>query len=280
MNHTEIEKRIDSFPTWHYQFDLQGHKTPINVPSRVNGHEQRRRYFLEPLVRLCGGSLKGKRVLDLGCNAGYWSLHAAQAGADFVLGIDGRQMHVDQANLVFEVKEIDRDRYHFMAGDVYDVDLRVNGPFDVVLFLGLMYHVSKPVALVEKISEVNHDFLVIDTYLSIAPGSYLRVRSDNPEDLLHASGGELVMSPTKRAVVDIARYFGYEVAVLKPQFSDYDGARKYRDGRRRAFLCAKQTPLKGLDVPTERPASKSGVKDLAWLAADVALKRGRRLSRR
>ena len=38
--------------------------------------------------------LKGKRVLDLGCNAGFWSLNAAEAGADFVLGVDGRQIQV------------------------------------------------------------------------------------------------------------------------------------------------------------------------------------------
>jgi ribosomal protein L11 methylase PrmA len=41
-------------------------------------------------------------VLDLGCNAGFWSLAAIDAGADLVVGIDGRQMHIDQANLVFE----------------------------------------------------------------------------------------------------------------------------------------------------------------------------------
>jgi len=60
---------------------------------------------MEPLSELYGGSLKGKRVLDLGCNAGFWSLDALERGADFVLGLDGRRMHIDQANFVFEVKE-------------------------------------------------------------------------------------------------------------------------------------------------------------------------------
>jgi tRNA (mo5U34)-methyltransferase len=50
-------------------------------------------------------------VLDFGCIAGYWSLRAVQTGCDFVLGIDGRQMHIDQANFVFDVKEVDRSRY-------------------------------------------------------------------------------------------------------------------------------------------------------------------------
>ena len=120
----DIEARIASFATWHYQFDLAGHLTPIagGGPHR-NRQEQRARYIFDPMLRLYGGSLSGKRVLDLGCNAGYWSLRAVQSGCDFVLGIDGRQMHVDQANLVFDVKEIDRSRYEFVKGDVYATDL-------------------------------------------------------------------------------------------------------------------------------------------------------------
>src|SRR5918998_5027763 len=86
----EIQKKIASFARWHYRFDLKGNLTPIYEPSWENRHEQRRKYFFEPLVQLFGGSLAGKRVLDLGCNAGFWSLAAAQAGCDYVLGVDGR----------------------------------------------------------------------------------------------------------------------------------------------------------------------------------------------
>ena len=58
----------------------------------VNRHQQRRSYFFDPLVNALGGSLRGRRVLDLGCSAELWSLLALQAGAEFVLGIDGRSM--------------------------------------------------------------------------------------------------------------------------------------------------------------------------------------------
>ena len=97
-----LRERVASFPRWHYEFDLGGVRTPILDRAHVNRHAQRRAYFFAPLTRLCGGSLAGKRVLDLGCNAGFWSLAAIDAGADLVVGIDGRQMHIDQANLVFE----------------------------------------------------------------------------------------------------------------------------------------------------------------------------------
>lgn len=109
MDQQEVRDRINQFPVWHYEFNLCGVRTPIrDAAGGVNRHEQRRRYFFDQLVALYGGSLKGKRVLDLGCNAGFWSLLAAQAGCDFVLGVDGRQMHVDQAEFVFEYNNIAR----------------------------------------------------------------------------------------------------------------------------------------------------------------------------
>jgi len=106
-----LRARVESFPRWHYEFDLGDIRTPIADRSHVNRHAQRKKYFFSPLVQLCGGTLAGKRVLDLGCNAGYWSLAASDAGADFVLGIDGRQMHIDQANLVFEAMRVEPSRY-------------------------------------------------------------------------------------------------------------------------------------------------------------------------
>ena len=264
MQGEEIRRKIDSFPTWHYRFDLKGNLTPIHQEDRVNRHRQRKEYFFDPLVHLLGGSLAGKRVLDLGCNAGFWSLCAAEAGCDYVLGLDGRQMHIDQANLVFEVNEIENDKYDFIAGNLFDVDLRRFGTFDVVLCLGLMYHISKHVDLMEKISEVNSDVLLIDTTLSMLPGSYLEIRHDRLEKVRHAVDYELVMHPTWEAVHDLVRQFGYSAVALKPGFDDYEGAYDYRNGKRRAFLCARQmdvslVPAEIEQAPTAKPApSTSG----------------------
>jgi tRNA (mo5U34)-methyltransferase len=239
----EVKQKIASFPRWHYRFDLKGNLTPIYDERVAVRHEQRKKYFFDPLVQLLGGSLAGKRVLDLGCNAGFWSLCATRAGCDYVLGIDGRQMHIDQANFVFEVEGVDRSRYDFVAGDLFGVDFREFGRFDVVLCLGLMYHVSKHVELMEKISEVSDDVLLIDTALSMLPGPRFELRRERLEDPRMAVDHELVMVPTWEAVLALAQQFGYRVAALKPHFDDYTGSDGYRDGRRRAFLCAKRTDV-------------------------------------
>lgn len=239
----EIRTTIGAFSRWHYEFDLDGIRTPIHDPTWVNRHRQRHDYFFRPLVELCGGSLAGKRVLGLGCNAGFWSLCALENGCDFVLGVDGRQMHVDQAAFVFRAKGVTRSRYELIAGNVFDVLGRDIGPFDVVLCLRLLYHVSKPVALLEAISRINGDLLVVDTTLSTRHGSVFEVRSETLDEPRNAVDYTRVLWPTRAALLDIVQAMGYRAVVLQPGFTDYTGAEDYRAGQRRAFLCAKRTDL-------------------------------------
>lgn len=247
----ELVRRIHSFPGWHYEFDLRGNKTPLFSPHLANRQRQRQSYFFDPLVDLFGGSLAGRRVLDLGCNAGYWSLCAHDSGADFTLGIDGRQSNIDQANLVFEVRGVDPGRYQFLCANVFDALREPIGSFDIVLCLGLLYHVSKPMELLELISRLNTDVLLIDTQLSLKRGSLLEVRRESIEKPRNAADYEVVMVPTRDALTAMVDQFGYQVAILKPQFSDYRGAYAYQYGRWRAMVCAKQTDLRALRVPLE-----------------------------
>jgi tRNA (mo5U34)-methyltransferase len=246
----DLQARIDSFDRWHYRFEFDGGlTTPIFDHGHINRHEQRRKYFFEPLVKLCGGSLAGRRVLDLGCNAGYWSLQAADAGADFVLGIDGRQMHVDQANLVFSAKGVPASRYRFDCANVFGGALAEQ--FDVVLCLGLMYHVAKPLELFELMAATGAELLVVDTGILHLPGSFFRVRQEvTLDDPRAAVDYATVMIPTRQAVIDLARQFGYQAVTLEPDFADDAGMADYIEGDRRAFICSMTTPLTPLNVET------------------------------
>lgn len=243
MSGDGLRRRIESFPRWHYEFELGGIRTPIFNPKFRNRHEQRKRYFFDPLVALSGGSLAGKRVLDLGCNAGFWSLCAIQAGCEFVLGIDARNMHVEQAHLVFETKGVPPERYRFVQASVLDTNTVAEGAFDVVLCLGLLYHISEPFSLIELIARCNTDLLVVDTDLANVPGSWLKLGRERLEEPSQAADYELVAVPSKQAVLDLVRQFGYSVVTLKPRFTSYEGCLDYRIGVRRAFLCAKRTPV-------------------------------------
>lgn len=238
---SDLAARIAEFDRWHYEFDLDGHRTPIANPDNINRHRQRERYFFDELVRRCGGSLAGRRVLDLGCNAGWWSMKAIDARCEFVLGVDARQMHVSQANLVFEVKQVPRARFEFKEADVFGLDLEDHSQFDVTLCLGLLYHVAQPFELLRIIHRSGADIAVIDTALAEAPGSGFRIRHEDVEHARNAVGSALVMVPNERAVVDLAAAFGYRTDLLEPDFDDWQGCDDYRRGRRRAFVCTRNS---------------------------------------
>jgi SAM-dependent methyltransferase len=245
----ELRERIESFPRWHYEFDFNGVSTPIWDPGLTNRHQQRKEYFFSPLIELYGGSLAGKRVLDLGCNAGFWSLSAIEAGADFVLGVDGRQMHIDQANLVFEAKQVEPERYRFVLADVFKLDLSEEEPFDVVLCLGLLYHVSKPFELMERISSWNRDLLVVDTSLALVSGRYFKMVRQNVDEPRSAVDRNAALVPSSGAVARLVREFDYaSIAMLRPRFTSWKRSSSYRRGRRRAFIAAKRTSLESLDA--------------------------------
>ena len=264
MDAEELEDRIAAFPLWGYQFEFEnGVRTPVADWQRVNRQKQRRRLFLEPLLSLTGGSLEGKRVLDLGCSSGYWALEAIAAGADFVLGIDGRDTYIEQAELVFEAKGVDKSRYRFEQANVFEYELREQ--FDVVLCLGLLNVVSKPVALFELMSASGAPLIVIDTGLSRAPTKLFEVahllESRNKIDY------GMVLVPTRRAVFELAGQFGYETTALALNIEDYTRMEDYGSGERLAFICAKGVPLGGLSSEPEPHRN-------AWVAS------GRRLARR
>jgi SAM-dependent methyltransferase len=276
-----LHDRVASFDERRYRFvdfnSLGDFPPPQHSPERIkrdrdraNRHEQRSRYFFEPLVRLYGGSLKGHRVLDLACNAGFWSLKAIEAGADYVLGVDGRDIHIDHANLVFEAAGIDNDRYRFEEGNV--LELSPDPTFDIVLCLGLLYHVAKPVDLFEVMAEAQ--MLVIDTEVSLLPGSAFEVGHEDLEDRKSAIDYELVLWPTRQAVMDLASQFDFKSVPLALTMSDRNGMAGYIGGHRLAFFCAKDMDLSGLPKETPPLLARSGIKaDVARFGHSV-LRRG------
>lgn len=249
METNELEERIAAFPWWYYKFDFAGGvSTPVLEAGTINRAEQMRSYVFDALLRVMGGSLRGRRVLDLGCNAGLWSLAAIEAGADFVLGVDGLQMAIDQANLVFEANGIDPSRYRFAHDDVFEHAFVEE--FDVVLCLDFLDQVAKPVALFELMSSVGAETIVIETSLSPAPDSYFEVCT--LEDPLWTLDERMVLVPTREAVIELASEFGFRTVPLAHKLSDYNGMSAYQRGRRLAFLCSKRTPLDGLAVEPAR----------------------------
>ena len=104
-------------------------------------------------------------MLDIGCNAGFYSFEMKRRGAARVLGIDFDDYYLNQARFAAQVLALDVE---FRRMSVYDVGA-LRERFDVVLFLGLIYHLRHPLLALDLIHEdVARDLLV---YQSLQRGS-------------------------------------------------------------------------------------------------------------
>jgi len=260
LSPTEIAREVERLSPWHYEFDLGGVRTPIRAREWINRHRQRHRYFFDPLVQ--AGFFRGKRVLDLGCNAGFWSLNAVAAGCEFVLGIDARDRHIEQARFVFRALDVPGHRYRFANANVFAMTPdSLGGRFDVVLCLGLLYHVCKPMELFERIDAVNDDVLLIDSTVYKSDDVVMKLRHEPLDDPRMSADYELVFLPSPGAVHWMAVATGYSCHTLGLRFDDWEGCEDFRDGDRYAFACAKRTDLTGIYdnvVASSAPQRRSG----------------------
>lgn len=149
-----LQHEINQIQWWH-SMDLGGVMTP--------GHHDPR-----PFVDcLSLPDLTGRSVLDVGTWDGFYAFEAERRGAKYVTATDkhiwsewptGRQ-GFDLARRVLQsnVDDVEIDPLDL-------TNEAINGPFDVVLCLGVLYHMRHPLLLLEKLHTVTGDLLVLETH--------------------------------------------------------------------------------------------------------------------
>jgi tRNA (mo5U34)-methyltransferase len=144
LSREEIRSRIDELGPWFHNLDLHGVPT---APAHFLGDYPavKWRNFEEIVPK----SLKGKTVLDIGCNAGFYAMEMKRRGADRVLGLDSRDEYLAQARFAAEVNQLDVE---FRNLSVYDVG-RLGKTFDLVIFMGVLYHLRHPLLALDLIHE-------------------------------------------------------------------------------------------------------------------------------
>ena len=104
--------------------------------------------------------LSGARALDIGCNAGFYSFQLATRGAS-VLAVDADELYLEQAR--WAAPQLDPEgRVRFVRMQVYDLaDLEER--FDIVLFMGVLYHLRHPLLALDAVSERLGGLMVFQT---------------------------------------------------------------------------------------------------------------------
>jgi tRNA (mo5U34)-methyltransferase len=137
-----IEARVRALGGWFHNLDIDGVAT---APDHFLGDYPRAKFrrFEHALPR----DLTGKSVLDIGCNAGFYSLEMKRRGAARVLAIDSDDRYLSQARFAAEVAGADIE---FRKMDVYDVG-SLRERFDLVLFMGVLYHLRHPLLALDLV---------------------------------------------------------------------------------------------------------------------------------
>ena len=151
----EIRRRADALGPWFHNIDLGGVKT---APDHFLGDYPgiKWRTFSDAIP----ADLTGRTVLDIGCNGGFYAIEMKRRGAERVLGVDFDEDYLRQARFAAEVLGLDIE---FRQLSVYDVGA-LGERFDVVLFMGVLYHLRHPLLALDLIREhVARDLMVFQS---------------------------------------------------------------------------------------------------------------------
>jgi tRNA (mo5U34)-methyltransferase len=155
LSPAQIQAKVDALGPWFHNLDLNGVPTaPAHFLGDYPAVKWRR--FADAIPR----DLTGKTVLDIGCNAGFYSMQMKRRGAARVVGIDSDDEYLEQARFAADVTGLDIE---FRRLSVYDVGA-LREKFDVVLFLGVLYHLRHPLLALDLIYEhVSDDLLLFQS---------------------------------------------------------------------------------------------------------------------
>jgi hypothetical protein len=132
------------------------------------GQARRLERLVQTVADVADGPFEDLRVLDLACHEGLNALEFGAQGAE-VVGVEIREAHLAKAD--FARRALGLERVRFIRDDVRNVGVADYGSFDVVLCLGILYHLDAPdvFELLQRISELCTRVALIDTNISVEP---------------------------------------------------------------------------------------------------------------
>ncbi len=242
----ELVARIKDLHPWFYPVALGNLAVTPGVGTHVSAEylssriRNRATLLVDEVAQRI--DLRGKSVLELACNCGFWSARYAERGAARVVGIEGREKYVEQARLYWKAnKFLPESAYTFIHGDIADAaawrKLRELGPFDVVLCAGILYHVPNYDEIVGWAADLAREALIVDTRVTDGP----EVLVEEPGEL-HFNAIEATrrkVTPNRARLLERMRAVGFDPQVLPVSFGPalgVDADDNYSAGKRITVL--------------------------------------------
>jgi tRNA (mo5U34)-methyltransferase len=151
----DILENVQNLGKWFHNINLKGVQT---APDHFLGDYPNTKF--QGFADAIPTNLQGKTVLDVGCNGGFYSIEMKKRGASRVVGIDSDERYLAQARYAAEVLGMDIE---FQNKSVYDV-AALGEKFDVVIFMGVLYHLRHPLLALDLLYEhVVGDMLIFQS---------------------------------------------------------------------------------------------------------------------
>jgi tRNA (mo5U34)-methyltransferase len=163
MNRDDLQTRVDAIRWWH-SIDL-GHGIVTKGVDQAQAQRLSRLHL--------PADLSGRSVLDIGAWDGFFSFEAERRGASRIVAADYYSWHgtgwgTGQGKAGFQLaRETLGSRVEDIDVDVMDLSPHRVGTFDVVLFLGVLYHLPNPLLALERVASVAKDVLVLETVVDM-----------------------------------------------------------------------------------------------------------------
>lgn len=231
---------------WFYELELpSGRRPECYAPPSVRPiHSTRWRMVREAIERRYGPDWQGLAAVDIACHQGFYASQLARGGVGRVLAVDARAEHVADTRLLAEALGL--DAINAERADVGELTARGDGPFDICLMLGLIYHLENPVAAIRTARALTRGLCLIET--QVAPGlsgpldwghhdfvrpmkgSFAIVDETEETHAPEASTTGICLAPSTEALVWIMQRVGFDrVELIAPPADAYE---QHRHGKR------------------------------------------------
>jgi tRNA (mo5U34)-methyltransferase len=152
-----LQREIEALGPWFHNINIGGVWTAPHHPLGDYPAVKWQRFA--PKV---AGLVAGRSVLDIGCNGGFYSIEMKRLGASRVVGIDSDPVYLDQARFAVRMTGLEIELLQLSVYDLASLRER----FDIVLFMGVLYHLRHPLLALDLISEhVAGDCLIFQSML-------------------------------------------------------------------------------------------------------------------
>ncbi|MGZ5774572.1 MAG: TIGR04290 family methyltransferase [Ramlibacter sp.] len=157
LDERSLRNEIEALGPWFHNLHLPGGVQTL--PDSFIGGDFPRFKWLEIAPHL-PQDLHGWRVLDVGCNAGFYSFELARRGAS-VLAIDVEELYLNQARWAAGVLGLDK-QVEFRHMGVYEV-AQLAESFDLVWFMGVFYHLRYPMLALDLLARKTRRLMMFQT---------------------------------------------------------------------------------------------------------------------